>query len=320
MTPSRVDRYSQTTSGVVYELPPSQHHLVAPLFEDVWIDKALIDSVVEGTQPARVFADDAHQPKTVLMCCGRGDYVIMGDSAQGPVRQFIKDMPSEAGVFNREHFAFFMPQIAWGDVLIEDFGGEIPIFPTRSFRYSEPSIERQQRGIRDDARVQRIDSDMLAEIDHGALNVGKTFTVRGREESEITRDELAEIARDFFGFCTIVGDEIASVASAFCLSSKYASLSTDTIIDFRRQGLAALACVALIEECLERGLTPLWNCLASNEASARTALTLGMEEGPPQRESQWRAAWKDFRPSSGVWKRDERVTEAQPRTVVWLRT
>ena len=203
MTPSRVDRCVQTGSGVIYELPQSQHHLIAPLFEDVWIDKALIDSVVEGTQPARVFVDDPLQPETVLMCCQRGGYLIMGDSTQRPVRQFIKDMPSEAEVFNRERFAFFMPQIAWGDVLTEDFGGEIPIFPTRSFRYSEPSIEPVERwrvrGIRDDARVRRIDSDMLAKIGQGALKAGKAFTVRAQEGVEVTGDELAEIARDSLG-------------------------------------------------------------------------------------------------------------------------
>ena len=203
MTPSRIDGHFQTSSGVVYELPRSLHHLVAPLFEDVWIDRALIDSVIEGTEPARVFADDTRLPETVLMCCDRGDYVIMGDATQGPVRQFIKDMPSEAEVFNRERFAFFMPQIEWGDVLAEDFGGEIPIFPTGSFRYSEASIEPvkrwQERGVRDDAKVQRIDSDMLEQIDRGELKTGEAFTVRGQEGGEITREELAEIARDFFG-------------------------------------------------------------------------------------------------------------------------
>ena len=324
MTPSRIDQHFQTSSGVVYELPRSQYHLVAPLFEDVWIDRALIDSVIEGTEPARVFADDTRQPETVLMCCESGDYVIMGDATQRPVRQFIRDMPSEAEVFNRERFAFFMPQIAWGDVLAEDFRGEIPIFPTRSFRYSETSIEPvkrwQERGIRYDARVQRIDSDMLEQIDRGELKTGRAFTVRGQEGGEITREELAEIARDFFGFCTNVGDEIATVASVVGLSAKYASLSIDTAMHFRRQGLAALACVALIEDCLERGLMPLWNCLASNEASARTALKLGLEEGPPQRESQWRPAWKDVSTSSGLWKPDERVTDLRHNIVVWRRT
>ncbi len=324
MTSGPVDRYLQTSPGVVYELPRSQHHLVEPLFEDVWINRALIDSVIEGTRPARVFVDDALHPETVLMCCEYGDYVIMGDTGQGPVRQFIKDMPSEPEVFNRERFAFFMPQIAWGDVLDEDFGGKIPIFPTRSFRYSKPSIEPvvqwQERGIRDDAGVWRIDSEMLERIGEGALKTGKAFTVRGQEGGEITREELAEIARDYFGFCTIVGDEIAGVASVWGgISSKYTSLGIDTTMHFRRQGLATLACVALIEDCLGRGLMPLWNCLASNEASAETARKLGLEEGPPQRQSQWRPAWKDVRPSSGLWRRDERVASAQPDVVVWRR-
>ena len=129
----------------------------APLFEGVWIDRALIDSVIEGTEEARVFADDVAKPATVPICCERGDYIISGDPGQGLVCLFIKEMPSEAEVFNRERFAFFMPQIEWGDVLAEDFGGEIPIFPARSFRYSRTSIMPvkgwQERGILDDVRV-----------------------------------------------------------------------------------------------------------------------------------------------------------------------
>ncbi|MBI2856152.1 MAG: GNAT family N-acetyltransferase, partial [Chloroflexi bacterium] len=155
--------------------------------------------------------------------------------------------------------------------------------------------------------------------DQGALKTGRAFTVRGEESAEITREELADIARRSFGFCTIVGDEITSVASVSGLSSKYASLSIDTTVHFRRQGLATLACVALIKDCLERGLMPLWNCLASNAASANTALKLGMEEGPPQRESQWRPAWQHIRPSSGVWNRLDSVPDAQLDVIVWQR-
>jgi hypothetical protein len=295
-------------------LTPSQYQLVAPLFEGVWIDRALIDSGIEGNESARIFADDTVRPATVLMCCDRGDYVIMGDTGQGPVRQFIKDMPSEAEVFNRERFAFFMPQITWGDILAEDFGGEIPIFPTRSFRYSGASIlpvkRWQERGVRDDARVQPIDSDLLSLLDRGALSIGERF---------VTERWLATISRDSFGFCTTLGNQIVSVASAFGLSSKYASLGIDTIAPVRRQGLATLACVALIGECLERGLMPLWNCLASNEASVNTALKLGMEEGPPQRESQWRPGWGQVTSSSGLWESDERESGSLPGTVIWSR-
>ena len=248
------------------------------------------------------------------MCCDRGDYMIMGDTGQVPVRQFIKDMPSEAEVFNRERFAFFMPQIAWGDVLAEDFGGEIPIFPTRSFRFSGTSILPvkvwQERGIRKDATVQPVDLDMIERLDRGALGIGDRF---------VTEQCLVTIARDLFGFRTTVGNEIVSAASGFGLSAKYASLGIDTTARLWRQGLASLACVTLIGECLERGLMPLWNCLASNEASANTALKLGMEEDPPQRESQWRPCWGKVTSSSGLWKPDELRFNSQPGTVIWRR-
>ena len=77
-------------------------------------------------------------------------------------------------------------------------------------------------GVRGDARVQLIDFDMLEQIDQDSLKTGKAFRVHGEESSEITREELAKIARLSFGFCTIVGDGINSVASVAGLSSKYA--------------------------------------------------------------------------------------------------
>ena len=166
------------------------------------------------------------------------------------------------------------------------------------------------------ARVQRIDGDMLNQIYRGNLKTGKQFGNEWQDDAEISRQELEDIARDYFGACTIVGNEIASVASAFGLSSRYASLSIDTTKPFRGQGFATLACVALIEDCLERGLTPLWNCVTVNEASARTALRLGMEEGPPQRESQWRSAWRHIKPSKGLWK-EERLGSDPQSGAIW---
>ena len=310
--------------ATVYELPPPLYHLVAPLFEQVWIDRALIDSVIEGAEPARVFVDHRSHPQTVLMCCDRGDYIVMGDEPAGPFRQFIRDLPAEAEVFDRSHFAFFMPGVDWGDALVQDFDGSIPVFETRSFRYSQPGIEPvarwQERGIGVGGQVRPTDSALVADIDRGALSTGKAFKVRGEEGGEISREWLSRIANDYFGFCTVVGTEIASVVIAFPMSSSYASVGIDTSMPYRRQGHATVACVALIEECLKRNLTPLWNCLATNEGSARTALKLGMEEGPPQRESQWRGGWGDVKPSTGLWSRTNNAEGDHPEIVVWRRS
>lgn len=307
---------------LLYELPPSRYRVVAPLFAGVWIDRALIDAVLEGAEPARVFADDPAQPQAALLCCeAQGDYVVAGGVPGGPVRRFIRDLPREAGVFDRPRFAFFLPQPAWGDALREDFAGRIPVFPTRSFRYGGASVAPvarwRERLALPDAAVRPIDAALLRELDGGALRTGTAFTVRGQEGGEITREELAGIARERFGFCAVVGAEIASVAAAFRVSSRYASVAVDTSRPFRRRGLATLACAALLGECLRRGLTPLWNCLASNTGSARTALRLGMEEGPPQCESQWRPGWTGVQTTTGRWRRDAVAPGPLPGVRVW---
>ena len=68
-------------------LPTSCHHpIIISLrhyIEGVWIDKALIDSVLEGTKPAWVFTYDTLKSETVLMYCEHGDYIIMGNTIQG---------------------------------------------------------------------------------------------------------------------------------------------------------------------------------------------------------------------------------------------
>ena len=116
---------------------------------------------------------------------------------------------------------------------------------------------------------------------------------------------------------TVVGNEITSAAYVFTFSAKYASLEIDTTMPFRRQALVTLASVALIEDCLGRGLTLLWNCLASNEASANTALKLGMEKRPFQSESQWRPGLGQVTSLSGLWEPDERTFDSQCSAIVW---
>jgi GNAT superfamily N-acetyltransferase len=283
--------------------------MVTTNFKGVWIDRALIESVIEGLRPARVFVDNVEHLTAVLMCgIELGEYFIIGDSNQGPVRQFIKDMPSEAEVFNRERFAYFMPDASWESALLKDRNGAITIFPTRSFRYRKQAIrplDEWRTELNRHAEVRQIDADLLKDVQNCTLNVGNEFDL----------SELERIFRDRFGFCVVVDNEIASVAYALNLSASYASVSIDTAEPFRRRGLATLACERFIEYCLEQGITPIWNCLESNIASGELALKLGMEEGPPQRESGWTPFQWQYETTSGLWARED----SSDARAVWRR-
>jgi len=56
-------------------------------------------------------------------------------------------------------------------------------------------------------------------------------------------------------------------------------ISINTAEAYRRRGLATLTAAAFIEECLERGLQPNWECWWTNTPSTALAEKLGFEQG-----------------------------------------
>ncbi|NDJ35196.1 MAG: GNAT family N-acetyltransferase [Chloroflexi bacterium] len=299
--------------NIIYELSPSRFNLVAALFSKVWADKALIDSVLEGTRSARVFVDYDEAPTAALMCEESGNYYIVGDPRPGRLRQFIADAPAEAGVFNRPDFAFFTNQSDWRDALWEDRGGDIAFYATRVFRYSRgkvatPLDEWKERALVT-ADVRRIDRSLLADIESGAVRLPEQFSA----------DFFELIFKDRFGFAAVVDGWVSSAIWAHAISSWYASAFVETVQGFRRNGLATLVTAAFIDNCLQNRLTPLWSCLADNQAAAAIALKLNFEEGPPQLETDWPPFGDDFVAPSGLWMKQAHPVDAMPDSVVWHR-
>ena len=282
---------------LVFELRPSHFHFARPLFKDVWADRALLDSVFEGHCVARIFVDAVPEPTAVLLCEQEGNYYLAGDSSPGFVRQFVKDMPAEAEVFDHAQFAYFLPDVSWVQTLKEDFQGALRIHKTRSFRFVGSTIKLLdfwKEDTRKDIQVKVIDADLLNRIARHDVSICLEFNP----------GLIEYIFNNQFGYCILVDDKIASVVWAYATSSRYASISVDTSESFRRLGLATLGSVALIRKCLNLKLLPIWASLASNKASIATALKLGMEEGPAQHKSDLRSLWNHIKAEGGRWSKD----------------
>jgi RimJ/RimL family protein N-acetyltransferase len=275
----------------VDQLSPSEYHRAAPLFASVWVDKAVIDSVLEGRCQGQVFVDDAGQPRAALLCYPGGDYFVIGDPSAAGLLRFLADAPAEVEVFSRPHFAYFLPDVRWQEPLQR--AGVRRFHPSRAFLFRAGEIAPPEAWpVTVEAGIVPMDGDLLARVDSGAIQAGH----------EMDRDHLARIVGESFGFCALVDDHIASSAYIYGWSSRYASIFIDTEEPYRRRGLAARTCAVLIRRCLELGLMPVWNCLESNVASARLALKLGFDEGTPQCESDWQPYGPDFTPTGGLWQ------------------
>lgn len=77
------------------------------------------------------------------------------------------------------------------------------------------------------------------------------------------------------GFAVLVDDEPASLAFSSFVTSAQLEIGVETVERHRGRGLASLACAALVDHCLARGLEPVWACRRGNTASHRLAESLG---------------------------------------------
>ena len=75
------------------------------------------------------------------------------------------------------------------------------------------------------------------------------------------------------GFVALHHDKLVSGASSYTVYDKGIEIEIDTIVDYRRKGLALVCASKLILECLDRGLYPSWD--AANRASVALAEKLG---------------------------------------------
>lgn len=80
------------------------------------------------------------------------------------------------------------------------------------------------------------------------------------------------------GFCIMHGENICAWAFTSAVSSKEIDIGVETSLEYRNQGLAAIASARMIRYILEQQKTPVWACHAQNAASQALAKKIGFEK------------------------------------------
>ena len=81
-----------------------------------------------------------------------------------------------------------------------------------------------------------------------------------------------------FGFILLRGESILGHALSASVEDGEVEVDIHTVKEYRRLGIARLLTETLIDQCLYLGLSPKWDCSASNEPSNRLAVRLGFEK------------------------------------------
>ena len=255
----------------IYELPSDLFERAAPLFEPAWFDEAFIQAVFEGRQPGRIFVDDQERPTAALMT-HTFEYYVAGNAESAAMRQFIRDAPTEVGVFEAM-YGYCPLNAGWSKALLEIYVGSLDVIGRRGFKWFEA--------------VNDVVANWRTLLPPGAT----MYTLNGRLATRVDRELNEHIGlmwggydkfeADGFGFCTMFGDNLASVCYTETVSASQANIGVVTSPPYRQRGLASATCAAFVEYCQQHALMPTWDCDTENQASAKLALKLGFQEFAP---------------------------------------
>jgi RimJ/RimL family protein N-acetyltransferase len=86
---------------------------------------------------------------------------------------------------------------------------------------------------------------------------------------------LADFRDHGGGICAVRNGEVGAIAFSATRFDDWLEIGIETLASFRGQGLARAVAVAMIENCLANGLTPVWACRKENAGSLVLAQNLG---------------------------------------------
>lgn len=251
------------------ELVGGQFERAVPLFKNCK-QSVLPMAVCQGYNPGRIFVDQAEDPKTVLLTTLAGYYFLAGARPRKndgrEIARILVEQILPAALAEGENGFLLVPPAGWEDLLPILLPSRNPsriyrrTFAFNPARFADlpPWRERIPAGF----HLRRLEKEAAQEL--GGMACWRS---------------VEDFLRKGIGFGLFDGEVMASVCYSVFASREAVELDIKTEEKYRRQGLATLAASAFIEECLQLGKRPNWECFWDNEASARLAESLGYARG-----------------------------------------
>jgi hypothetical protein len=249
------------------EINGSDFERVRPLFDLIEYHRPAIFTVLEGTQPGRVFVDRVDHPTAVVMI---SDFVYFGGSPDAlELQSDVVELLEREVMAKRDRFLLFPFSLAWLAALQSVLQPHEPKYYERNtFAFNAGHYRELHTGWQE-------------RIPHGfslqPLNASTALEVGGIPEMW---GSVENFLKNGFGYCLMDEAQLdersgfASSTQTVFVGDRRAETGVGTREAYRRRGLATAACCAYIDHCLQSGIEPEWGCVL-NEASEKLADHLG---------------------------------------------
>lgn len=247
------------------ELELAQYKNVLPLFEN-FKQAVLPQAVCEAFNVGRVFADDEQNPQNACIWTPVGYYLLAlghGQDLQSMSNLLTEIFVPESKSMGETGFLLIAELNDWKEQTSKLLGNRevIEIFRRQFVFNAEKFNANWREKIPAGIELKRVDESLAQQI-----NLPPSWK------------SPADFAAHGIGFALMDGEKIASVCSSVFASSARVEIDIHTEEEYRRRGFASITASALIEETLQQGKQPNWECFWENQESTTLALKLGFEQ------------------------------------------
>jgi GNAT superfamily N-acetyltransferase len=241
----------------VIRLEPRDREAALHLYRATEARFPLIGAVLQNRQDGVVYADDAAHPGCAYVEHAFGFAQVLG---------------RPGGTFEKALERYLLVDRSFAPQKVRLYTPWLPGFLEDGRHGSLRSL--RQRFVLDPARMESVaeGSDrQVAEVDDSNVAaIEEAFGVTRR----FWRSAL-DFVRSAQAVVVMHGREPASLCYAAAEADGQVEIDVLTRPQHQRLGLGKLAVSRFVRRCLERGLTPVWDCFANNTASVELSRSIG---------------------------------------------
>jgi len=254
------------TRPTLHELEAAEYLRLLPLLQSVGMNTLFARAVLVRDAPGRVLVDSVESPSVVYIQHGYGMSLLLRTrECPRPNADYLEKVLRLRRV--APEWLQVWPR-AWASVLAASEvcrargSAEVELHTRVNFQFFS------QKYFASAAR-RSISGCTVARAERSAFSMAGTVVPRSFWSDA---DRFLDAGG---GFAVLVDGRPAALAFSAFVTSSQLEIGVETAEEHRGRGLARLACAALIDQCLAKGLDPVWACRLDNRASHRLAEALG---------------------------------------------
>ena len=254
-------------------LKPNEIARIRPLTQHPHL-ALVIDAIVAGNSPAKVWVDDRAQPGSAYLWDRAHCHFLLGDFGKPAFIQSVRDLVrqeiapevlAQGRAFLKVHYS----SADWEDQISTVFDAAELVRRERVFYALDRLAKPDWRAsVPSGFSVQQIDVDLLA-----------TDRLRGieilRTEIQTGWHSVEDFLHTGFGYCLLRENEIVTWCTAEYVSAGKCGIGIETAVEHMRRGFGTITASAFVEHAASKGITPHWDSWKMNLPSVAVAHKVG---------------------------------------------